>query len=128
MVDVRVGVGLGSNEYGKASLGYLAMKDLLGDAMFKKCLQAYIARWHGKHPTPWDFFYTFNDVSGQNLNWFWTDWYFKNSYVDLAARSRQLGRIQAERRREPFPRDADGLGRFEQVHRHLAAEAHRRPA
>ena len=30
--------GLGNNEYGKASLGYLAMKDLLGDDLFKKCL------------------------------------------------------------------------------------------
>ena len=27
-------------------------------------------RWNGKHPAPWDFFYTFNDVSGQDLNWF----------------------------------------------------------
>jgi hypothetical protein len=85
--DILSGAGLGNNEYGKASLGYLATKDLLGDAMFKKCLQAYIARWHGKHPTPWDFFYTFNDVSGQNLNWFWSDWYFSNGYIDLAARN-----------------------------------------
>ena len=85
--DVLSGSGLGNNEYGKASLGYLAAKDLLGDAMFRKCLQAYIARWHGKHPTPWDFFYTFNDVSGQSLDWFWSDWYFSNNYIDLAARS-----------------------------------------
>ncbi|HVX39047.1 MAG TPA: M1 family metallopeptidase [Gemmatimonadaceae bacterium] len=84
--DVLSGAGLGNNEYGKASIGYLAMKDLLGDAMFKKCLQAYIARWHGKHPTPWDFFYTFDDVSGQDLNWFWTNWYFGNNYIDLAAK------------------------------------------
>ena len=85
--DVLSGAGLGNNEYGKASLGYLAVKELLGDAMFRKCLQAYIARWHGKHPTPWDFFYTFNDVSGQNLNWFWNDWYFSNNYVDVAVRN-----------------------------------------
>lgn len=54
--DVLSGAGLGNNEYGKASLGDLAVKELLGDATFRKCLQAYIARWHGKHPTPWDFF------------------------------------------------------------------------
>ena len=41
------------------------MKDLLGDAEFKKCLHAYMDRWHGKHPIPWDFFNTFNDVTGQ---------------------------------------------------------------
>jgi hypothetical protein len=78
------GVGLGNNEYGKAALGYLAMKDLLGDSMFKKCLHAYISRWNGKHPSPWDFFYTFDDVSGQNLNWFWSNWYFSNNYIDMA--------------------------------------------
>ena len=74
---------LSNNEYGKASLGYLAAKDLLGDELFKKCLHAYMDRWHGKHPIPWDFFHTFNDISGQNLNWFWTNWFFSNYYIDI---------------------------------------------
>ncbi|HKK46830.1 MAG TPA: M1 family metallopeptidase [Balneolaceae bacterium] len=78
------GAGLSFNEYGKAALGYLAMKDLLGDAIFKKCLQAYMDRWNSKHPSPWDFFYTFDDVSGQNLDWFWRNWFFSHNYIDLA--------------------------------------------
>lgn len=78
------GGGLGNNEYGKASLGYLAMKDMLGDELFKKCLHEYMSRWNGKHPIPWDFFYTFNDASGKNLNWFWNNWYFGNNYIDLS--------------------------------------------
>ena len=41
-------------------------------------------RWHGKHTLPWDFFYTFNNISGQNLNWFWNAWFFTNNYIDLA--------------------------------------------
>ena len=44
-------------------------------------------RWHGKHPIPWDFFNTMNDVSGKNLNWFWNSWFFTNSYIDLAVKS-----------------------------------------
>jgi hypothetical protein len=83
--DVLSGAAYGNNAYGKPSLGYLAVKDLLGDAMFKKCLQEFMARWNGKHPIPWDFFNTFNDASGQNLNWFWNNWYFSNAYIDLAA-------------------------------------------
>ncbi|MES1225057.1 MAG: M1 family peptidase, partial [Bacteroidota bacterium] len=82
--DVLGGNGFGNNEYGKASLGYLAMKDLLGDDLFKKCLHEYMNRWHGKHPIPWDFFYTFNDVAKKNLNWFWNNWYFTNGYIDLS--------------------------------------------
>lgn len=85
--DILNGAGLGNNEYGKASLGYLAMKDLLGDELFKRCLHEYMARWHGKHPTPWDFFNTFSNTAGQNLNWFWSNWYFTNGYIDMAVHS-----------------------------------------
>ncbi|MEO7101811.1 MAG: M1 family metallopeptidase [Gemmatimonadaceae bacterium] len=85
--DVLKGAAYGSNAYGKAALGYLAMKDLLGDAGFKTALHAYMDRWHGKHPSPWDFFNTFSNVSGKNLNWFWNNWYFSNNYIDLALSS-----------------------------------------
>jgi hypothetical protein len=82
--DVLSGAAYGNNAYGKPSLGYLAVKDLLGDDEFKKCLHAFMDRWHGKHPIPWDMFDTFNDVAGKNLNWFWTNWFFSNGYIDLA--------------------------------------------
>jgi hypothetical protein len=82
--DAMTGSGFGNNEYGKASLGYLAMKDILGDELFKKCLHEYMNRWNGRHPLPWDFFNTFNDVSGKNLNWFWNNWFFGTGYIDYA--------------------------------------------
>ncbi|MEP6725130.1 MAG: M1 family metallopeptidase [Bacteroidota bacterium] len=82
--NVLRGAAYGNNAYGKPSLGYLAMKDLLGDELFKKCLHEYIDHWHGKHPVPWDFFYSFNTSSGKNLNWFWTNWFFTNNHIDFA--------------------------------------------
>jgi Peptidase family M1 domain len=85
--DAMVGRGFGDNEYGKAALGYLAIKDLLGEVMFKKCLHEFINRWHGKHPLPWDMFNTFNSASGKDLNWFFNNWYFSNGYIDLALES-----------------------------------------
>ncbi|TDX01238.1 M1 family metallopeptidase [Dinghuibacter silviterrae] len=85
------GVAYGNNSYGKPSLGYLAIKDYLGDDLFRKCLHGYMDRWNGKHPIPWDFFFSFNDVSGENLNWFWNNWYFSNGYIDLALRRVQAG-------------------------------------
>lgn len=81
--DALTGFGFGTNEYGKAALGYLAMKDMLGDDLFKKCLQEYMERWHGKHPLPWDFFNTYNNVTGKNLNWFWNNWFFSTNYIDF---------------------------------------------
>jgi hypothetical protein len=82
--DALKGAGYGSNAYGKPSLAYLAMKDMLGDSLFKSCLHGFMDRWHGKHPIPWDFFYTFDNISGKDLNWFWTNWFFTNNYIDLA--------------------------------------------
>ncbi|HEY5462600.1 MAG TPA: M1 family metallopeptidase [Hanamia sp.] len=76
--------GFGSNNYGKPSLGYLALKDMLGDDLFRKCLHTFMDHWHGRHPVPWDFFYTFNTVSGENLNWFWNAWFFSHNYIDVA--------------------------------------------
>lgn len=82
--DALTGSAYGNNAYGKPSLAYLAVKDLLGDEGFKKCLHTYMDRWHGKHPIPWDFFNSFNDASGKNLNWFWNNWFFSYNYLDLA--------------------------------------------
>ena len=81
--DVLKGAAYGNNAYGKAALGYLALRDLLGDAMFRETLHAFIDRWNAKHPIPWDYFNTVNDVSKQNLNWFWEAWFFRPGYIDV---------------------------------------------
>jgi len=77
------GVGYGHNSYGKASLSYLALKDLLGDRVFKQALHHYMKIWNGKHPLPWDYFNAMNAGSRQNLNWFFDNWFFTNYYIDL---------------------------------------------
>jgi hypothetical protein len=77
------GAGYGNNSYGKASLSYLALKDLLGDVVFKKALHHYMDAWHGKHPIPWDYFNSMSAGAGQNLNWFFNNWFFTNNYIDL---------------------------------------------
>ncbi|MDP4282945.1 MAG: M1 family metallopeptidase [Bacteroidota bacterium] len=77
------GAGYGNNSYGKASLSYLALKDLLGDIVFKKALHHYMKAWHGKHPIPWDYFNAMSAGAQQNLNWFFHNWFFTNNYIDL---------------------------------------------
>ncbi len=79
-----------NNEYEKASLGYLALRDLLGPQKFLEVLHGYMNRWKGKHPTPWDFFYSFNDLSGKNLNWFWERWFFSHNYIDFGIEKVQI--------------------------------------
>lgn len=79
--------GYGNNSYGKASLSYIALKDLLGDDLFKKALHTYMDNWNGKHPIPWDFFNSMNSGSGKNLNWFFNNWFFTNNYIDLSVKN-----------------------------------------
>ncbi len=73
-----------NNSYGKPGNCYWQLRDMLGDEKFFKALHAFMDAWHGKHPTPYDFFYTFNNASGENLDWFWKPWFFDWSYPDLA--------------------------------------------
>jgi aminopeptidase N len=80
----HAGVAFGYNPYGKPALAYLSLKELMGDQAFKASLQEFIARWHGKHPTPWDMFNTFNDTYDQDLTWFFNSWFFEPNYIDLA--------------------------------------------
>jgi len=70
--------------YNRPAIAYEFLNDMLGDKLFVKALQEYIKRWNGKHPGPYDMFFTFNEITGQNLNWFWNPWFFDFGYPDLA--------------------------------------------
>ena len=76
-----------ANSYGKAGLCYYVLQDMLGDSLYFKALHHYMNNWSGKHPVPYDFFYSFNTGSGKNLNWFWQKWFFGWEYPELAIKS-----------------------------------------
>ncbi|WP_254070964.1 M1 family metallopeptidase [Pedobacter sp. L105] len=77
------GAGSFTNSYPKPGLGYLFIRDYLGDELFTKALHHYIEQWHGKHPTPFDFFNSMNEGAGKNMNWFWKRWFFGEGETDL---------------------------------------------
>ena len=75
-------------EYYKAALGlYMLREYVLGHRRFDYAFRTYIRRWAYKHPSPEDFFRTMNDASGENLNWFWKEWFVKNYKLDQAVDS-----------------------------------------
>lgn len=73
--------------YTRPQAAYLTLLDLLGYPTFHRCMVGYMDRWKGKHPTPYDFFNTWNALSGQNLDWFWKPWFFDWGHPDLGIRS-----------------------------------------
>lgn len=58
--------------------------NILGEARFDSAFKHYIHRWAFKHPTPEDFFRTMENVSGEDLSWFWRSWFLNNWQLDQA--------------------------------------------
>jgi aminopeptidase N len=69
--------------YQRPSMAYFTLLDLLGYERFHGCMTTYMDTWKGKHPAPFDFFNTWSQASGENLDWFWKPWFFEWGYPDL---------------------------------------------
>jgi hypothetical protein len=83
--DVLQQHNIGVAEYDKPSIMLNALRDVvLGKERFDAAFREYINRWAFKHPTPWDFFHTIENVSGEDLGWFWRAWVFNNWKLDQA--------------------------------------------
>jgi hypothetical protein len=74
----------GVASYEKMSTILAALREILGDAVFLRAYREYGRRWLNKHPTPWDMWNTFNDVSGRDLSWFWRVWFYDTWTLDQA--------------------------------------------
>jgi hypothetical protein len=76
---------LGLLAYEKPGSGLTMLREqVLGKERFDKAFRTYIDRWAFKHPTPDDFFRTMENVSGEDLNWFWRSWFINNWRLDQA--------------------------------------------
>jgi hypothetical protein len=76
---------LGIAAYEKPSMMLNALRDVvLGKERFDAAFREYIRRWAFKHPTPWDFFHTMENVSGEDLGWFWRSWVLNTWKLDQA--------------------------------------------
>lgn len=69
--------------YNRSAMAFAFLRNALGDSLFKISLHSFMHRWNGKHPLPYDFFNTFENVSGQDLDWYIQPWFFNNDYADL---------------------------------------------
>ena len=74
--DQLAGREIGWNSYTKPGAGlHLLRNAVLGPERFDAAFKDYIRRWAYKHPQPADFFRTMEDVSGEDLDWFWRGWF-----------------------------------------------------
>lgn len=70
--------------YSRSAVAFYTLHEYLGEEKFDAALQEFYKLWKGKHPSPFDFFFTFNKIAGEDLAWFWKPWFFDLGYADLA--------------------------------------------
>jgi hypothetical protein len=78
------GAAFGVASYPKPATNLATLRGLLGDETFHRAWQTFMRRWAWKHPYPWDFFNTVEEVSGQELDWFWRTWFYETWTLDQA--------------------------------------------
>lgn len=79
---------IGTLLYSKPGYALTVLRnEILGPERFDYAFQTYIRRWAYKHPTPFDFFRTMEDVSGEDLSWFWRSWFVHNDQLDQAVKT-----------------------------------------
>jgi len=78
------GRGYGVASYSKPATLLVALRDLLGTETFEEAYRAFLSEWAYKHPTPWDFFSTFERFAERDLDWLWTSFYYETWTLDHA--------------------------------------------
>jgi hypothetical protein len=74
---------IGTMLYSKPAMALrLLRSEVLGPDRFDYAFKTYIKNWAYKHPTPWDFFRTMENASGENLGWFWKAWFLEGYRLD----------------------------------------------
>ncbi|HWB27237.1 MAG TPA: M1 family metallopeptidase [Chitinophagaceae bacterium] len=71
--------------YGKTAYGLNLLRTVVvGKERFDYAFRQYTHAWAFKHPTPYDFFHCINNAAGEDLGWFWKEWFFTTWKLDQA--------------------------------------------
>ena len=79
--------------YNKTALWLHTLENHLGWPTLQKVLVAYFERWKFRHPKPGDFFAVVNEVSGQDLTWFFDQAHRSSNVFDYAIQDVRSDRL-----------------------------------
>ena len=81
------GGAYGTASYPKPATNFVTLRGVLGEATFQRAWTTFLDRWKYRHPLPWDFFATVEEVAGEDLDWFWQSWFYQTWTLDHAVES-----------------------------------------
>ena len=73
-----------TNVYQKAGMMLLTLQGILGEDLMGRIMRTYYERWKFRHPTTRDFVAVAEEVSGQNLGWFFNQVLYTPDKLDYA--------------------------------------------
>jgi hypothetical protein len=81
MKEMNIGVAL----YFKPAIALTILREqVVGKERFDYAFRKYIRDWAYKHPSPWDFFRSMENGTGEDLGWFWKGMFIENYRLDQA--------------------------------------------
>lgn len=78
------GSSYGINVYMRASVTLRTLERLLGEDTMARVMRTYFQRWKCRHPSTRDFIDVANEISGQDLNWFFDQFFYGSHVLDYA--------------------------------------------
>jgi hypothetical protein len=85
------GSSYGGNSYDKTAMMLLTLDNYLGPDVMARLMRTYFERFKFKHPHTRDFIATANEVSGQDL-----DWFFNQALFDKVILDYEVSRVSSE--------------------------------
>ncbi len=102
--DYKDGLSYYQNVYTKGAFFYDMLKYVVGDSAFSKICREYFERWKFKHVNEQRFRAVCEDVTGQDLDWFFKQWLHETPKVDYA-----LGNINKRKTEDGWATDVEVL-------------------
>lgn len=95
--EYRDSMSYGINSYPKAALMLHQLRSLLGAQVFDRAMRHYAQTWRFRHPGSQDFQHVLEQVSGQQLDWFFSQYIHGRAVVDLAVTEIEERELHLER-------------------------------
>lgn len=88
------GADYSMNSYGRTALVLTMLERYLGDDRMRKVMKTYAERFQFEHPTSKDFFQTAEAVAGEDLDWFFDQFFRQNLELDYAVTELTRERVE----------------------------------
>jgi hypothetical protein len=77
----------GTNTYARPAVALATLEGYLGTERMNLVIRTYFERWRFRHPTSQDFFDTASEVAGEDLSWFFDQYFRGDAVLDYAVQS-----------------------------------------